>query len=153
VRETAAWALGQIEDGAAVAALGEAAGGDADEEVRGTAAWAIGQIQPGEAPAGLIRAVRDADAEVRARAAWALSEMRDTRAISALREAYRTERDSKARRAQLRALVRGGGASEELFRELLRSDDAEVREQAVRGMAGRSMDPWPWPMPRPRPYP
>jgi HEAT repeat protein len=153
VREQAAWALGEIEDGSAVAALGEAAGSDADAGVRGTAAWAIGQIEPSEAPRGLIRAVTDTDADVRTRAAWALSEMGDSSAIGALRQAMRAERSATARKAQLRALIRAGERSEEFFRELLRSDDAEVRAAAVRGMAGRHSNPWPWPQPRPRPFP
>jgi HEAT repeat protein len=154
VREMAAWALGEIEDAAATPALGEAAGGDSNAEVRGTAAWALGQIGARGAPAGLIRAVNDTDEDVRTRAAWALSEIGDTVAIPALRQALRTERDGTARRAQLRALVRSGERSEEFFRDLLRSEDPDVRAEAVRGMAGRGhSNPWPWPMPRPRPFP
>ena len=146
--------LGEIEDATATPALGEAAGGDSDAEVRGTAAWALGQIGARGAPPGLIRAVNDADEDVRTRAAWALSEIGDTVAIPALRQALRTEKDGTARRAQLRALVRSGERSEEFFRDLLRSEDPDVRAEAVRGMAGRGhSNPWPWPMPRPRPFP
>jgi len=154
VRETAAWALGQIESTTAAAALGEAAGGDAHSDVRATAAWALGQLELREAPAGLLRAVTDREEEVRTRAAWALSEIGDARAVSALRTAFRAETNTTARKAQLRALVRSGERSEEFFRELLRSEDPDVREAAVRGMAGRgNQHPWPWPMPRPRPFP
>jgi HEAT repeat protein len=153
VREAAAWALGQIESRDAVAALGEAAGGDSNDGVRGTAAWALGQIQPSEAPAGLIRAVADARDHVRTKAAWAISEIGDARAVTPLREALRKEENKSARRAQLRALLKSGERSEEFFKELLQSEDASVREAAVRGIAGRGMNPWPWPMPRPRPYP
>jgi len=136
-----------------VAALGEAAASDRDDDVRGTAAWAIGQIRPTQAPRGLIRAVSDAREHVRAKAAWAISEIGDTTAIAPLRQALRTEQNKTARRAQLRALIKSGERSEEFFRELLASEDAGVREAAVRGIAGRGMNPWPWPQPRPRPYP
>lgn len=153
VRESAAWALGELGDPAAAPALGESAGSDEDDDVRGTAAWAIGQIQPKSAPPGLIRAISDDRSEVRTRAAWALSEIGDSSAAGALRDAFRRERDGTAREAQLRALLRIGERSEDFFRELLRSEDAEIREAAVRGMAGRHSNPWPWPMPRPRPFP
>ena len=153
VRESAAWALGTIEDAAAAPALGEAVAGDARSEVRAMAAWALGQLELREAPAGLIKGATDADPEVRTRAAWALSEIGDARALDALRGAMRRETHAKARRAQLRAILKGGERSEQFFKELLTSEDAEVREAAVRGMAGRGMNPWPWPMPRPRPFP
>ena len=101
----------------------------------------------------LIRAVADAREQVRTKAAWALSEIGDTRAVSQLRDALRKEQNRTARRAQLRALLKSGERSEEFFKELLESEDASVREAAVRGIAGRGMNPWPWPQPRPRPFP
>jgi len=153
VREMAAWALGELEAATAVDALGEAAGGDAEPSVRATAAWALGQLELRQAPAGLIRAVTDKDAEVRTRAAWALSEIHDPQAINALRSALKGESAPTARKAQIRALVLSGEKSEAFFKELLTSDDPEVREAAVGGMAGRRIHPWPWPMPRPRPFP
>jgi len=153
VREGAAWALGTIEDADAASALGEAVAGDARAEVRATAAWALGQLELSAAPAGLIKGATDADPDVRTSAAWALSEIGDARALDALRTAMKRETHSKARRAQLRAILKGGERSEQFFKELLTSEDAEVREAAVRGMAGRGMNPWPWPMPRPRPFP
>jgi HEAT repeat protein len=58
------------------------------------------------------------------------------------------------RRALVRALIKSGGRSEETLTQLLESSDPNVREAAVRGLAGRSsMNPWPWPWPRPRPMP
>ncbi|MEP7383964.1 MAG: HEAT repeat domain-containing protein [Gemmatimonadota bacterium] len=153
VRENAAWALGSIRASSAAAALGAATGSDSSADVRGTAAWALGQLDLNEAPDGLVRAVTDKDAEVRTKSAWALSNIGDTRAATALRTALRTETNSTARKAQIRALVRSGEKSESFFKELLSSEDPEVREAAVRGMAGRGMNPWPWPMPRPRPFP
>jgi HEAT repeat protein len=154
VREGAAWALGQIEDEAAAEALGSAVGSDEDADVRASAAWALGQLEVRPAPEGLIRAVSDKDVDVRTRAAWALSEIGEARAVAPLRAALRTETDRRARRAQIRALLHAGERSESFFKELLTSDDADVREAAVAGMAGRrGMDPWPWPQPRPRPFP
>ncbi|MBK6486783.1 MAG: HEAT repeat domain-containing protein [Gemmatimonadetes bacterium] len=153
VRENAAWALGSMRASSAAAALGAAAGRDSSADVRGTAAWALGQLHVNEAPDGLVRAVTDQDADVRGKAAWALSNIGDARAATALRAALRTETNSTARRAQIRALVRSGEQSESFFKELLSSEDPEVREAAVRGMAGHGMNPWPWPMPRPRPFP
>ncbi len=154
VRESAAWALGSIEDGSAVTALGDAAGGDARPDVRGTAAWALGQIEHAPAPRGLVKAVSDPVADVRLKAAWALSEIGDSTALPALREAFRRETDSRTKRAQVRALERGGKASVEELGDLLHDMDPELRKAAVRGLAGGgSPDVWPWPMPRPRPFP
>ena len=153
VREHAAWALGSIRASSAATALGAAAGTDSSADVRGTAAWALGQLDVQEAPDGLVRAVTDKDADVRSKAAWALSNIGDGRAVSTLHTALRTETHGTARKAQIRALVRSGEKSEAFFKELLSSEDPEVREAAVRGMAGRGMNPWPWPMPRPRPFP
>lgn len=153
VRENAAWALGSIDATSAAATLGTAAGTDASADVRATAAWALGQIGIREAPEGLVRAVTDKDPDVRTKAAWALSNIGDLRATTALRSALKNETNSSARRAQIRALLRSGEKSESFFKELLSSEDPEVREAAVRGMAGRGMNPWPWPMPRPRPFP
>jgi hypothetical protein len=50
--------------------------------------------------------------------------------------------------------MKSGGGSEAALTQLLNSSDPQVREAAVRGLAGRnSFDPWPWPWPRPRPFP
>jgi HEAT repeat protein len=87
------------------------------------------------------------------KAAWALSEIADGAAIPALRTALSRERDPDARKAEVRALIHSGERSERLT-ELLESKDPEVREAAIRGIAGRDgSDPWPWPEPRPRPFP
>jgi len=142
VRESAAWALGSIEDKSAAEALGVAAGGDIRPDVRGTAAWALGQLEPSIAPRGLVKA------------AWALSQIGDTTALPAVREAFKRETDSRAKRAQIRALARGGKASVEALGEMLHDMDPEMRKAAVRGLArDGSPDIWPWPMPRPRPFP
>jgi HEAT repeat protein len=114
----------------------------------------VGQIEPPTAPRGLVKAVSDAAAEVRVKAAWALSEIGDSTSIPAVREAFRRETDARARRAQVRALARGGKASVEALGNMLHDMDPELRKAAVRALAADgSPDVWPWPMPRPRPFP
>ncbi len=157
VREVAAWALGQIEDRSVAEALGEVAASDRSPRVRGTAAWAIGQMDGesgGKAPAGLLRALRDESEDVRLKAAWALGQIEDSAAIGAIRDAMKNEKNQRVSRALIRALIKSGEGNEAALTELLNSSDPEVREAAVRGLAGqRGPNPWPWPWPRPRPMP
>jgi HEAT repeat protein len=155
VRETAVWALGNIGDHASVALL-DAATSDRSAYVRGTAAWALGQLddEGTSAPAGLLRLLSDENTDTRLKAAWALGQMQDRNALSAIRDALKSERNDRVRKALIRALMKSGESSEATLTELLNSSDPQVREAAVRGLAGaRSFDPWPWPWPRPRPFP
>jgi HEAT repeat protein len=127
---------------------------ETDRHVRATAAWALGVIEAQKAPPGLIAAIGDADDDVRTKAAWALGSIHDPAAVPALKAALQREKNTTARRAQLRALIGSGERSEAMLTELLDSSDPAVREAAVRGLAGRSATgPWPWPQPRPRPFP
>ncbi|HEX6053386.1 MAG TPA: HEAT repeat domain-containing protein [Gemmatimonadaceae bacterium] len=154
VRETAAWALGSVGDDTAVDILGDAIRTDRSPRVRGTAAWALGQLDPRAAPRGLIDGLSDQEDDVRLKAAWALGQIGDSTAVSAIQGALKVEKHERARRAQIRALLKSGGRSEALLTELLSSGEPEVREAAIRGLAGRSaFNPWPWPWPRPRPTP
>ena len=154
VREMAVWAIAEVEDAESAEVLGAVLARDSDPRVRATAAWALGNIDTHKAPAGLITAVADTDDDIRIKSAWALGEIKDPAAVPALREALRRERNTQARRAQLRALVETGERSESMMTELLESSDPAVREAAIRGLAGRSVtNPWPWPQPRPRPFP
>src|SRR6185503_14952329 len=138
----------------AIDAIADVLSKDADSDVRGTAAWAIGQLHPGKAPAGLLKAIRDANGDVRVKAAWALSEIADPDAAAAIVDALKTETKEDVQHAEVRALMRSGEASEEVFRKLLESKDADTRQMAVRALTGRrGVDPWPWPWPRPRPMP
>ena len=124
--------------------------------MRGTAAWAIGQLDENgrKAPAGLLRLLSDESADTRLTAAWALGNIEDNGALSAIRDALRVEKTDRVRRALIRALMKSGERSEAALTQLLTSSAPEVREAAVRGLAGRhSFDPWPWPWPRPRPFP
>ncbi|MDF1506140.1 HEAT repeat domain-containing protein, partial [Roseisolibacter sp. H3M3-2] len=123
--------------------------------VRGTAAWALGQLGGRAAPAGLLRALRDTSEDVRLKAAWALGQIGDTAAGPAVRDALERETGgARLRQALVRALLRSGERSEQALSTLLASRDPQVREAAVRGLAGRdAFNPWPWPWPRPRPFP
>jgi HEAT repeat protein len=154
VRETSAWALGNVGDRTASDILGDAVRSDKNYRVRGTAAWALGQLDPREAPRGLIDGLTDQEDDVRIKAAWALGQIGDSSAMDAIRSALRVEKNDRARKAQIRALLKSGGRSEAVLTDLLKSSDPEVREAAVRGLAGNnSFNPWPWPWPRPRPSP
>jgi HEAT repeat protein len=155
VRETAVWALGNMGDRSSVDILG-AATGDRTASVRGTAAWAIGQMEENgaKAPAGLLRLLNDESADTRLKAAWALGQLGDSGALTAIRDALKAEKNDHVRRALIRALMKSGERSETTLTQLLSSSDPQIREAAVRGIAGaRSFDPWPWPWPRPRPFP
>jgi HEAT repeat protein len=111
-------------------------------------------MHPGKAPATLLKAIKDADPEVRLKAAWALSEIGDPDAAPAIAEALKTETRERVQHAEVRALMRTGDGSPEVFRQLLDSKDPQTREMAVRALAGRrGFGPWPWPQPRPRPNP
>jgi HEAT repeat protein len=137
--------------------LSAAAADDRSSRVRGTAAWAIGQLRGDggdTAPVGLLRVLKDDSDDARLKAAWALGQIGDTRALGAIQDALRAERSGQVRRALIRALIKSGGRSEQTLTELLSSSDPQVREAAVRGLAGNdSFNPWPWPWPRPRPFP
>ena len=155
VRETAVWSLGNIEDRSALDIL-NAATSDRSSNVRGTAAWAIGQMDENgtKAPAGLLRLLNDESTDTRLKAAWALGQLEDPGALPAIRDALKNEKNDRVRKALIRALMKSGESSQATLTELLSSPDPQVREAAVRGIAGaRSFDPWPWPWPRPRPFP
>ena len=155
VRETAVWALGNIGDRSSMDILG-AATGDRSPNVRGTAAWAIGQQDENgtKAPAGLLRLLSDETADTRLKAAWALGQIEDTGALPAIRDALKNEKNERVRRGLIRALMKSGESSQTTLTQLLSSSDPQIREAAVRGIAGaHAFDPWPWPWPRPRPFP
>jgi HEAT repeat protein len=153
VREAAVWSIAQHGDASMGKGLGEVLASDRSPGVRKTTAWALGQVGLGAAPPALIDALADRDPGVRLAAAWALGEIEDKSALPALRTALARETHERARKAELRALVRSGEPAERLG-ELLESQDPELRKAAIRGIAGHhGLDPWPWPQPRPRPFP
>jgi beta-lactamase regulating signal transducer with metallopeptidase domain len=78
VRETSAWALGEMKYKDAVESLCNLLVTDIQVEVRLAAAEALGEIGSNKAVASLNRALSDSEPIVRAKAKWALSEIEDT---------------------------------------------------------------------------
>lgn len=83
VRSEMAWALGAIEDPAAVEALGVAIR-DREIIVREQAAWGLGAIEARTAVPLLAPALSDRSPVVREMAAWALGAIEDRSAVAAL---------------------------------------------------------------------
>jgi beta-lactamase regulating signal transducer with metallopeptidase domain len=154
VRATAAWALGSVGDNDAVEGL-TAALGDTSEQVRVRAAWAIGSIGPKQAPKPLVAMLTDKNKEVRQMVAWALFTIEDPDAVPALTTAMRAETDKDTQRAIIRALAATGERSVDAIKGLIDSKDPEIREAAIRALAGAGGGggPWPRPWPDPRPFP
>jgi beta-lactamase regulating signal transducer with metallopeptidase domain/HEAT repeat protein len=154
VRATAAWALGSLGDNDAVPAL-TAALSDTSRTIRLRSVWAIGSISPKQAPKPLVALLSDKDEEMRQMVAWALFTIQDPDAVPALTTAMRSETDKDTQRALIRALAATGEQSVDAIKALIDSKDPEVREAAIRALAGgRASGPWPkpWPQPRPHPY-
>jgi beta-lactamase regulating signal transducer with metallopeptidase domain/HEAT repeat protein len=154
VRATAAWALGSLGDDDAVEGL-TAALSDTSRDVRMRSVWAIGSIGPKQAPKQLTALLKDKDPEMRQMVAWALFTIQDPDAVPALTTAMQSETDKDTQRALIRALASTGEQSVDAIKSLLDSKDPEVREAAIRALAGgRATGPWPrpWPQPRPHPY-
>src|SRR5262249_17333242 len=148
VRARAVWALGQVQDAAAVPAL-EQVLHDGAPEVRGRAAWALGTIAPAKAPSGLVAALSDGAPEVRMRAAWALGQIGDSSAAARLAVAIR-DSSAEVRKAAMWAVGQvGGDAAQAVLIEALNDKDPEIRARAARSLSGSHADPWPrpWPIP------
>ncbi len=152
VRATAAWSLGRI-DNDGIAGLISALS-DKSYKVRSRAVWAIGQLEPNTAPPALIAMLRDPDARTRELTAWALFRIEDPAAVPALNDAIKRESDQKLQIAYIKALAATSENSIDALRPLLTSSDPEVKNMAVRALAGgKGAGPWPWPWPQPRPFP
>lgn len=153
VRGTAAWAIGTLEAREAEPALLKALE-DPETSVRSRAAWALGNVTPAQLPAGLTAHLEDSGRDVRRAVTWALYQIGDDRAAPALLRAFRAEKDPTIRRDMFRTLVSLGEQSTEFIKQMLDSDDPDIREQAIALLAGRpGPTPWPWPWPDPRPTP
>jgi beta-lactamase regulating signal transducer with metallopeptidase domain len=153
VRSTAVWALGSIGDNSSIDAL-TAALNDRTPGIRMRAVWAIGRVEPRQAPKAVIDLLRDTDPDIREITAWALYQIEDTNTIPALDAALRAEPDKKLQFAYIRALAAMGEKSVDAVRRLLDSKEPEIRNLAVRALAGgNAAGPWPWPWPEPRPFP
>ena len=96
----------------------------------------------------------DKDPEMREITAWALYEIEDPAAIPALQTALAREQSKELQIAYIRALAAVGEKSVDALKGLLESKDPEIRNIAVRALAGgNATGPWPRPWPQPRPYP
>jgi HEAT repeat protein len=121
VKETAAWALGQIRPDHAPGGLVQALS-STDRDVRLSAAWALGQIRDSSAAPTLEKSLQsESDPSVR-RAVFRALLMRGDRSESALTTALKSS-DSEIR---------------------------EMATMALAGRGHRPW-PWPWPRPRPFP--
>jgi beta-lactamase regulating signal transducer with metallopeptidase domain/HEAT repeat protein len=153
VRATAVWALGSIGDDVAVETLTGVLA-DSDPKMREMAAWSIGSCEPSRAPSALISALSDRDRDVRESVAWALYTIQDPAAASAIDTALRRETDSQVQLGLIKALGASGEGSVTALERLVASPDSEVRDGAIRALAGGDASgPWPWPRPEPRPFP
>ena len=118
------------------------------------AAWALGNADLKQAPRQLIALLQDKDPEMRETAAWALFQIEDPAAISGLEAALAREPNKELQISYIRALAAVGEKSVDALKGLLESKDPEIRNIAVRALAGgRATGPWPRPQPRPRPFP
>lgn len=131
VRETAARALGDLDDPRAVAALVRALANDTDAGVRKMAAWALGEIESEEAVPALGAALRDSSVEVRRMAIWALGEIESPEAVPWLIPAVR-DADVEVRRKAVWALGEiESEAAVDALAGALSDSDAEVRKTAA----------------------
>jgi HEAT repeat protein len=96
----------------------------------------------------------DNDPELRELAAWVLYEIEDPASISGLEAALAREKNKELQIAYIRALAAVGEKSVDALKGLLESKDPEIRNIAVRALAGgNATGPWPRPWPEPRPFP
>jgi beta-lactamase regulating signal transducer with metallopeptidase domain/HEAT repeat protein len=153
VRAISAWSLGSV-GGRSVADVLTAALSDPSVEIRKRAAWALGNADLRQAPPALISLLRDPSAEMRELAAWALYQIEDPASIPALDAALRSESNKDLQIAYIKALAAVGEKSVDALKNLLESNDPEIKSIAVRALAGgHATGPWPWPWPEPRPFP
>jgi HEAT repeat protein len=130
VRDRSAWALGELEDEAAVPALSRALR-DADVRVRVTAAWALGEIEDPSAVSALVTAMKDVDLGVRQKAVWALGEIEDPSAVDGLTIALRDANNGVRRQAAWALGEIEDASAVTALGNALSDADAEVRRQAA----------------------
>ena len=161
VRDRSAWALGEIEDGAAVEPLVRALqtampacararrgrwarssipppwtdswrrSADSDAAVREKSVWAVGEIESDLAVDGLVALMTDTDAKVRRQAVWALGEIESALAVPGLTRALGDSDPDVRRRA---AWALGEIESPDAVPGLVQAlgdSDAELRRQSA----------------------
>jgi HEAT repeat protein len=135
VRKTAVWALGNIGDRSSAEALATTLS-DPNMEIRKRAAWALGNTDLHQAPRQLIAMLNDQDAEIREVTAWALYQIEDPAAIPGLEAVLAHESSKELQMDYIRALAAVGEKSVDALKGLLDSRDPEIRNIAVRALAG-----------------
>jgi HEAT repeat protein len=132
VRDQSAWALGEIEDAAAIPALGGALRQDSDPRVRRRAAWAMGEIEHASAVEALVSVMTDPDLELRKQAVWALGEIESGLAVDGLVQAL-ADAEVSIRKQAAWALgeIEDAAAVPALVALLARDADVTVRSQAA----------------------
>ena len=85
-------------------------------------------------------------------AAWAVGQTGDAAAASALRAAFKEEKDDEVRKALFHALMLVGERSPEVIVQVLESPTRSCARRRSR-CSSRYRGPWPWPWPRPDPRP
>ncbi|HXK09599.1 MAG TPA: HEAT repeat domain-containing protein [Vicinamibacteria bacterium] len=140
IRAEAAYAIGILGGGPAARDL-VAALQDPEAGVRAAAATALGKVGTSEEGKALVPLLADDSATVRNRALQAIGVLRVRDAGPALREMFEQNKRRELGMRALSALSRiGDPAQGDLFRDLLSSNDPELRRLAVEGL-GRIADP------------
>jgi HEAT repeat protein len=138
VREMAAWALSDGDEGnsVATAALSTALRSDINDNVRRTAAWSLGQIGGRDAVPALTAALSDHSSEVRQRAAWALGNS-DTKEAPKELVAMLRDKDPHVRELAAWALFRiEDPATAPAIESALKAEtDKEVQLADIRALA------------------
>lgn len=130
IRKQAIHSLGEMEDPAAVQALGRVVTSDDDPGMRSQAAWALGMIESPEAVSALAQAMDDSDAKVRSQVAWALGMIESADGVSAL-EPGLSDSEPKVRSQVAWALgmIESPAAVPALTRALQQETDSSVQSQ------------------------
>jgi HEAT repeat protein len=132
VRDQCAWALGEIEDAAAVPALAGALRQDSDPRVRRRAAWAMGEIEHSSAVEALVSVMTDPDLELRKQVVWALGEIESGLAVDGLVRALAdTEVSIRKQAAWALGEIEDADAVPGLVAALAGDADVSVRSQAA----------------------
>ncbi len=132
VRDQSAWALGEIEDAAAVPALAEALQKDGERSVRLRAAWALGEIEHDSAVTALVATLKDPDLALKKQAVWALGEIESRLAVDGL-VALLTDADVTVRKQAAWALgeIEDAAAVSGLTAALGQDSEVSVRREAA----------------------
>jgi HEAT repeat protein len=134
VRDQSAWALGEIEDAAAVAALAETLQRDAEPRVRRRAAWALAEIEHESAVPVLVATLKDPDLALRKESLRALGEIESPLAVEGL-VGVLTDADVTMRKQAAWALAEiEDAAAVPALAAALNDAEVSVRSEAARAL-------------------